>query len=71
MLVLSRKPGEVVVVPQCKMTVTVIAVEGNKVRLGFVAPDEIDVYREEVWHRICEETDRRPVTRKESHGDHP
>ena len=53
MLVLSRKPGEVIVVPKCELTVTVIAVEGSKVRLGFSAPAEIDVYREEVWHRIC------------------
>jgi carbon storage regulator len=53
MLVLSRKPGEVLVVPQCGLTLTVLAVEGNRVRLGISAPDEIDVYREEVWHRIC------------------
>ncbi len=53
MLILSRKPGEVIVVPQCELTVTVVAVEGGKVRLGFSAPDEINVYREEVWHRIC------------------
>ena len=61
MLVLSRKPGQVIVVPQCELTVTVIAVEGNKVRLGIVAPSEIDVYREEVWHRICEAPDQPPV----------
>jgi len=54
MLVLSRKVGEVIVVPQCELTVTVIAVDGNKIRLGFSAPAEIDVYREEVWHKICD-----------------
>jgi carbon storage regulator len=53
MLVLSRKPGEVIVVPQCELTVTIIAVDGKKVRLGISAPDEIDVYREEAWDRIC------------------
>ena len=57
MLVLSRKPGQVIVVPQCELTITVIAVEGNNVRLGVSAPDEIDVYREEVWYRICETPD--------------
>ena len=56
MLVLSRKPGEVIVIPQCALTFTVIAVEGNRVRLGIAAPDDIDVYREEVWDRICEKT---------------
>jgi carbon storage regulator len=49
MLVLSRKPGQRVLVPHCELTVTVIAVEGNKVRLGFSAPSDVAVYREEVW----------------------
>jgi carbon storage regulator len=71
MLVLSRKPGEVIVVPQCELTVTVLAVEGNKVRLGFVAPSDIIVYREEIWQKICEQTDRPPATNRESLGDHP
>jgi carbon storage regulator CsrA len=35
--------------------VTVVAVEGNKVRLGFSAPAEVGVYREEVWQEIEEE----------------
>ena len=69
MLVLSRKPGEVIVVPQCEITVTVIAVQGNKVRLGFVAPYDIDVYREEIWQKIREQTDRLPATIKKPEGD--
>jgi carbon storage regulator len=69
MLVLSRKPGEVIVVPQCALTVTVIAVEGNKVRLGFVAPDDIDVYREEIWLKICKQRDRPPVPNTKSEED--
>ena len=68
MLVLSRKPGEVIVVPQCALTVTVIAVEGNKVRLGFVAPAEIEIYREEVWKKIGEQSDR-PSTNSKRPGD--
>jgi carbon storage regulator len=52
MLVLSRKLGERVQVPQCGLSVTVVAIEGNVVRLGFSAPSEVGVYREEVWQRI-------------------
>jgi carbon storage regulator len=52
MLVLSRKLGERVEVPQCGLSITVVAVEGNKIRLGFTAPSEVGVDREEVWQRI-------------------
>jgi carbon storage regulator len=57
MLVLSRKLGERVLVPQCGMSVTVVAIEGNVVRLGFNAPSEVGVYREEVWQRIRSENE--------------
>jgi len=52
MLVLSRKIGERIVVPECNLMVTVVAIEGNKVRLGFSAPAEVGVFREEVWNEI-------------------
>jgi carbon storage regulator len=52
MLVLSRKLGERVLVPQCALSVTVVAIEGNTVRLGISAPAEIGVYREELWRQI-------------------
>src|SRR6516164_3865760 len=55
MLVLSRKLGERVLVPQCGLSITVVAVEGNLIRLGFTAPSEVGVYREEVWQRIGSE----------------
>ena len=51
MLVLSRKLGERILVPHCELAVTVVAIEGNTVRLGISAPKEIDIYREEVWQR--------------------
>ena len=53
MLVLSRKLGEQIVVPQCRLTITVSAINGNTVRLAISAPAEIDVYREELWRRCC------------------
>jgi carbon storage regulator len=52
MLVLSRKPGERIVVPGLDLAITVLAIEGNRVRLGIVAPDHVAVYREEVWNRV-------------------
>jgi carbon storage regulator len=57
MLVLSRKLGERVLVPQCGLSVTVVAIEGNHVRLGFTAPNEVGVYREEVWQRLSAENE--------------
>ena len=63
MLVLSRKIGERILVPHCELAVTVIAVEGKAVRLGISAPDEIAVYREEVFQQTLPENTR-PALRK-------
>jgi len=51
MLVLNRKRGKRIVIPGCSVTVTVVAVEGNKVRLGIAAPAEVAVLREELVGR--------------------
>ena len=61
MLVLSRKLGEVIVVPQCELTFTVLAVNGNTVRIGIAAPAEIDIYRKEIWQTIKQDIDRPSV----------
>jgi len=53
MLVLSRKLGERIVVPELNLTLMVIAIEGNQVRLGITAPPEVGIYREELWNRVC------------------
>ena len=60
MLVLSRKLGEQIVVPSLDLAVTVVAIEGNKVRLGIAAPDGVAIYRQEVWERIQEPALRTP-----------
>ena len=52
MLVLTRKVGEEICIPQCGLSVKVVAVQGGGVRLAFDAPSEVGVYREEVWRRI-------------------
>ncbi len=53
MLVLSRKVGEEIVLPNCGVTVRIVAVHGKTVRLGIAAPSETPVHRGEVWQRIC------------------
>ena len=53
MLVLTRKVGEKVVIAGC-ITVTVLAVDGNKVRLGITAPPRVRVDREEVHRQRME-----------------
>jgi carbon storage regulator len=65
MLVVSRKPGQQIVVPQYGLTVTVVAVQGNTVRLGISAPAEIAIHREEVWRRIRQLTDSPSVLVRE------
>ena len=54
MLVLSRKAGEEIVLPNCGVTIGVVAVNGKNVRLGIAAPAEIRIHRGEVWSRIIE-----------------
>lgn len=56
MLILSRRPGETVVIGD-DITATVIGVKGNQVRIGFVAPKEISVHRKEIYMRIGETQD--------------
>ena len=51
MLVLSRKQGEAIVIGG-NVTVTVLEVQGNRVRLGFAAPGETPIHREEIQSRI-------------------
>jgi len=51
MLVLSRKKNESIVI-NGNITVTVVEVHGNKVRLGVEAPKEVPVHRQEVYEAI-------------------
>ena len=54
MLVLSRKLGERILVPCCELTITVVAIDGNTVKLGITAPTNVGVYREELCE-VCPE----------------
>jgi carbon storage regulator len=73
MLVLIRKLGDRIVVPHLESAVTVLVVGRKAVRLGISAPQEIAVYREEVWQEVFQEVQRPPPkayprgTKKRSH----
>lgn len=51
MLILTRRVGETLMVGD-EVTVTVLGVKGNQVRLGVNAPKEVAVHREEIYQRI-------------------
>jgi len=51
MLVLSRKKNESIVIDN-NITVTVVEIRGDKVRLGIVAPKDVPVHRQEVYDAI-------------------
>jgi carbon storage regulator len=58
MLVLTRKLGEVIRVGDT-VTVRVLEVKGNQVRLGVEAPAEVRIYREEIYRAIRKESEER------------
>ncbi len=57
MLVLTRKLGEQIVLPDSDVMVTVLGISGNRVRLGIAAPVEQRVQRREIWERSREQED--------------
>ncbi len=52
MLVLSRRLDQSIVIGDGKITITVVDIRGDKVRLGIVAPKEIPVHRQEIYDLI-------------------
>ncbi|MCL4120189.1 UNVERIFIED_CONTAM: hypothetical protein GTU68_040933 [Idotea baltica] len=57
MLILTRRVGETVVIDN-DVTVTVLGVKGNQVRVGINAPKSVAVHREEIYQRIQSEKNK-------------
>ncbi len=56
MLILTRRVGETLMIGD-EVTVTVLGVKGNQVRIGVSAPKDVSVHREEIYDRIKREHD--------------
>ena len=54
MLVLTRKPGDGIVIGE-NITIKIIEIKGGGIRIGIDAPQDQKIYRQEVYDRICEE----------------
>jgi len=69
MLILTRRVGETVMIGN-EVTVTVLGVKGNQVRLGINAPKEVAVHREEIFERIkAERSDGEPAATGSGNGN--
>ncbi|MCP4393407.1 MAG: carbon storage regulator CsrA [Alphaproteobacteria bacterium] len=51
MLILTRKTGQSIMVGD-DTTLTVLSVHGNQVRIGIDAPKDVEVHREEIYHKV-------------------
>ncbi len=61
MLILTRRVGETLMIGD-EVTVTVLGVKGNQVRIGVNAPRDVAVHREEIYDRIRNEQDQKNST---------
>lgn len=69
MLILTRRVGETLVIGD-DVTITVLGVRGNQVRVGVSAPKDVAVHREEIYQRIQDEkTDENSVENNKKDDD--
>ena len=62
MLILTRKLGESIAIDD-RITITVVALKGNQVKLGIDAPVETKIYRQEIYAKIIEANKQAATTR--------
>jgi carbon storage regulator len=62
MLVLTRKKGEAVVLPDQDVVFTILEIQGNKVRVGIAAPQHVEIHRREVWLKMQSQAAAQPST---------
>jgi len=70
MLILTRRVGETLIVGD-DVTITVLGVKGNQVRIGVNAPKDVSVHREEIYQRIQREKVAHLEAVLHPHTDHP
>ncbi|HEY7153087.1 MAG TPA: carbon storage regulator [Gemmataceae bacterium] len=61
MLVLSRKSGQTIVLPELDVELTVLDLRGDQVRIGISAPPDVRIHHEEVWQRIRMAAEREAI----------
>lgn len=59
MLVLSRKQNQRIMIANGEITLTVVSIESDRVKLGIEAPRDIDIHREEIFLDIQKEGSKR------------
>ena len=67
MLILTRRVGEKLIIGE-EISVTILGVKGNQVRIGVHAPDNVEIHREEIYDRIRMEREEANGTKRVGRG---